>query len=255
MTPQTEQKIIAVNKKFYDTIGRYWNQNPEYIWDGWVKLTHHLASIISQKKHEKVRVLDVGAGNGRFYWFLKREFPDVDFEYIAMDFSDFGSEPNQNISEISFHFLDILHENWGFEKEYFDIVVAMGFIHHIPGERLLNRFMDQFSNALKPGGVGVVTTWQYMRLERLKKRVIDSEKRKKILEDLHILESELRPGDNFLDWVQYEYGVRFSHYFSHEEMQEIFADYPALNLLDTFLSDDREQNRNEYFVCKKITTS
>lgn len=252
MNQITEQKIIQLNKSFYDNISKHWNHNPSYYWQGWYKLLPYLQKKIGLTG--SIKILDLGCGNGRFLSFLHFHFPDIQVDYTGVDNSDFSKIDISLYNSIKVKFInqDLLQKDWNLNDKY-DIVVAFGIIHHIPGERLLYTFFDNLASSLADNGLIIFTTWQYMRLERLRKRVLIGEKKLQLTKELCIDEKELRPGDNFLDWTMGDYGVRFSHYFEEREVCEIIDSY-RLNLLDNYLDDDREQNRNQYFIVKKPTS-
>jgi tRNA (uracil-5-)-methyltransferase TRM9 len=254
MKDETAQKLIAVNKTFYDKIGKYWNNSVDYTWDGWVKLIPHIQNLIDRCEQGKpIKVLDIGAGNGRWYHFLKREFPLVYWDYTGVDISAFGKETEVVKPGMKFVYLDVLFDDWTILEDGYDLVVSMGLIHHIPGERLLEQFFKNYTKSMKTDALGILTTWQYMRLERLRKRITNGTERQNLLKSLNILESELREGDNFLEWVKTEKSIRFSHYFETDEVIELLNQNPELKLIKSYLADDREQNRNEYFVVKKVS--
>jgi tRNA (uracil-5-)-methyltransferase TRM9 len=252
MSDETAKKLIEVNKTFYDEIGKYWNNSPDYVWDGWAKLIPQIQLLVDQSHQGKaIKVLDIGAGNGRWYHFLKREFPDVDWDYTGVDISEFGKETKVINDGMKVEYFDVLFDDWQQLGNDYDLVVAMGFIHHIPGEYLLNLFFDNYTKSMKINSLGIFTTWQYMRLDRLQKRIVLNPEREIILQHLDIQELELREGDNFLEWVKTEKSIRFSHYFETKEVIKLLDQHPDLSLVESFFADDRDQNRNEYFVVKK----
>ena len=250
MTNDTESKLIKLNKEFYDKIGKHWNNKPDYFWAGWDKLLPYIKSKI--ESCESVSILDLGCGNGRFAAYLNTYFPDAKISYTGTDyaFDDKIKVSYGDNIKVKFVSQDLLQETWLFQENTFDIIVAFGLIHHIPGIRLTNVFLDNIQKYLDKNGLCVITTWQYMRLERLQKRIMTGIEKQEIQSKMAISESEFRPGDNFLDWVKGNSGVRFSHYFTELEMVNLLADH-NLKSVETYLADDREQNRNQYFVIKK----
>ncbi len=245
MLETSEEKLLKLNKTYYDTAGEFWNQDPNYAWGGWYLLRSHILDLI-ERKGDTITVLDIGAGNGRWYHFLKREFPRVTWIYTAIDSSDFGRSGYMDSDCVTFLHADIFSESW--VQNTFDLVVAFGLLHHIPGKRLQLKFLKQFVDSIGIGGLGVFTTWQYMRLERLKKRIISGNERLKLCNALKIDEGELDVNDNFLSWVKGIESIRFSHYFDRDEVMDIMKKLSQVTIIDAFLADDRESNRNEYFV-------
>jgi tRNA (uracil-5-)-methyltransferase TRM9 len=248
MNLSTAQTLLKLNKTYYDTAGNFWNNDPLYSWDGWELLLGHITKLILAKG-TTITVLDIGAGNGRWFHYLTRKFPEVTWVYTAIDSSDFGRSGYGETDNVTFIHADIFDGQW--VQSQYDLVVAFGVLHHVPGKELQHRFLQQFLDSLSENGLGVFTTWQYIRLNRLRKRVLHGEVRAQLCNELGIDEVELTEQDNFLSWVKGVEAVRFSHYFDTKEVCELLSKFPNLTLIERFFADDRTQNRNEYFVVNK----
>ncbi len=256
MNLQTVSKISSLNLHFYQEVSEIWNQDPNYVWEGWLKILPNLKTLIGNKKNFKV--LDLGCGNARFYAFLTYNFPGLKLEYYGLDFSlnwlekhkdSLGSDPGCKLFET-----DLLDSKWLeiVRSEEFDLIVSFGLFHHIPGSQNRLKLLQQAVSKLNQNGLLVWTSWQFLNEDRLIKRILpkDSPRYKKLLEDLKIPLHEIEKGDYFLDWIKIKSLYRYSHNFEIPEAQEIIQK-SNLEAKEVFLADGRFSNRNRYFICIK----
>ncbi len=260
MKKSTLKKLSETNYNFYQTAGMFWNPSENYFWQGWSKLLPHIRNLELKIKSEKLKVLDLGCGNGRFANFLKQHFVNTEIEYTGLDSSDFlltqaEAKKQQNFAKFEILKTDFLFDNWPeqVKDEEFDLVVAFGLLHHIPGYQNRLKILENARNLLDKNGLLILTTWQYLDVERLRKRVVSAEKRIQILNKLGIQGSELETGDNFLNWVKLVESIRFSHYFSPEELQKLLLDL-KMNLIEKYQDDGRTGNVNGYFVLGELSS-
>jgi tRNA (uracil-5-)-methyltransferase TRM9 len=249
MSPQTVQKLIQLNKTFYSTVARNtWNSKQDYFWEGWTYLLPYIEEKISDTKTKDFTVLDIGCGNMRFHAFLTFHYPHINFEYTGVDFFQWSENLPQNATYIQ---TESIHESLGIGDKQFDLVVAFGVLHHIPTQELHLQVLQQMYNSLMDNGVVCITTWQFLRLPRLQKRVLSLEDGNTLLAQLDIDQNEFGEQDYLLNWVKKDYGIRYAHYFSYDEMQNLLTKSGFI-VKKSYLQDDRTQNRNEYFVVEKL---
>ena len=256
MTPETTSKINSLNLNFYQEVSDIWNQDPNYIWEGWGKLIKEINTLILTKK--TLRVLDLGCGNGRFYSFLNYNFGSIRIEYIGLDFSKNWSQKHKDIFDSSkdckFFEVNLSDPNWVeiLANKEFDLVVAFGLFHHIPGYQNRLNLLQQASLKLDQKGILVWTTWEFLNEERLIKRILakDSLKYNQLLQKYQIPLQEMETGDYFLDWIKLKTLYRYSHHFSNSEIQEMTRK-SNLKIKEDFLADGRFSNRNRYLICHK----
>ncbi len=238
MNDDQNKKLNKLNYDFYESISKYWNNSPDYEWDGWVYLEKYFQEIYDNRG--KIRVLDLGCGNGRFYNYLQKRFGKDSISYIGVDFSDYLlSLARDNFEKQGAVFIkeDLFFGDWSFVDSDFDAVVSFGLIHHIPDEKLRLDFFSKFIEFFNDENViGIITTWNYKEIPRISKKMIDRES------------SNLGENDNILYWDKYEYGERFSHYYTKNEMDLYLKD---MKLLEFYKDDDKKQVRNSYYVFKR----
>ncbi len=263
MTTQTARKLIKLNQDFYNRIGKYWNHNQNYYWQGWQQVIDSF-----KPKGNTIRVLDLGCGNGRFYFFLKQQLSHLQINYTGIDNSRFLLDiAQQSLSkEKSFRtikqdqssllqklfYCDLLLNNWPkiVITQKFDLIVAFGLLHNIPSTTFRTDFLQRATELLSLSGRLVFTTWRFRDIDRLKKRIVnlDSNEVKEFLDKNQINKAEFEENDFLLDWVKLEHAYRYSHAYCEKEIAELTTK-SNLKILNSFLADGRSENQNEYFIC------
>jgi SAM-dependent methyltransferase len=228
-----------LTKEFYEKCAKYWNNNPEYEWVGWKNCLELLPA-------GDFGVTDLGCGSGRFGFFLEREFGDKITEYVAVDYTDFYTElVNDNkyrfIRSQKVYKIDLFAGKWGSELAKTEVVVGFGLLHHLP-KGFEGRFFTELYKYLKEDTICILTTWQYKDNERLTKKILDNHK--------------LSEGgnDNVLSWTVGEYGERFSHHWTVDEVINTCDKY---NLSAEYLEkpSKSEKGLNNYFSIKKLPST
>jgi len=100
------------------------------------------------------RILDLGCGNGRLSALLK----DQNINYLGVDFSQKLINIAKNLyPELKFEQADAL--NLPFPDNYFDKIISIAVLHHIPSTRMRVQFLKQVERTLKPKGLLVISVW------------------------------------------------------------------------------------------------
>jgi SAM-dependent methyltransferase len=256
LTKDTIQKLTKINLDFYNRIGPLWNQSNNYYWLGWLQLLPVLKSIQTKKK--VLKIADLGAGNCRFLNFLLNNL-DIQIDYTAVDFSnqmlslkDFSENPK--IKRIKILELDITRTNLKtfFQPEKFDLITAFGLFHHLPGFKIRAKIFENIYEILKPDGNFIFTTWNFLNVPRLVKRIAWS----KDFSDDYVLKifelkyEEMEKNDFILDWVKKDFGYRYAHFFDDLEIQQLCKNKFAIQ--NSFYADGKEKNRNRYFILTSL---
>jgi SAM-dependent methyltransferase len=195
------------------------------------------------------RVLDIGCGNGRVAALLGRQRRGV--TYIGVDASEeMISSARHRAQGAEFLVADITRPDWadclsgqaGSQpgQRAFDCVLMLAVLHHIPGGDVRARLMRQVRELLAPQGRLVVSTWQFMDNERMRKKIVP-------WSTVGIDERELEPGDVLLDWKRGGTSLRYCHWIGEDELLTLAAQ-AALNVVETWRAGGREGNLSLYAV-------
>ncbi|MCL4487007.1 MAG: class I SAM-dependent methyltransferase [Chloroflexi bacterium] len=231
MKPETIQGLVAVNRAFYSRFAHAFSETRP-------SGQAHLRRIVEYIPTD-VRVLDVGCGNGRLAEQLER---------AGRTGLYFGVDSSQELIDIArsratglvrlhsqFDVVDITFPGWkervvkSSGTDAFDVVTMLAVLQHVPGAETRRDVLREIHDLLRPGGVLIMTNWQFLRNERTRKRVqawtlvgMDGE--------------ELEPGDALLDWKRGGLGYRYCHQLSPEEVEKLAAQ-SHLSVRDQFYAD------------------
>jgi len=101
------------------------------------------------------------------------------------------------------------------------------------------RILRQARELLAPQGRIVVSTWQFMDNERMRKKIVP-------WSVVGIDERELEPGDALLNWKRGGMGLRYCHWIGEDELHALAAQ-AGLKSVEKF---SRGWKRGEsHFVC------
>ena len=258
MTNATVTALNKLNHDFYARISKYWNNKDEYAWIGWQTLLPIFIAHFTM--YQNIRVLDIGCGSGRFATFLDTHLgSDFEIQYVGIDtdiaFLNTGRESKlTKLEKFEFIQQDVLLPNWTdiLDNQKFDLIVFFGVLHHIPSDDFRHRLVTQAANLLADSGLVVFTSWRFLDKPRLLKRVIDLDSVLgwHLLRCLGIDQRELQQSDYILDWVKYEYGLRYAHYLDQTEAG-LIAKKANLQILTHFIDDTLTRDQNGYWVLEK----
>jgi tRNA (uracil-5-)-methyltransferase TRM9 len=248
------RKLNQINQDFYQSAAQSFSSTRQQPWHGWEQVLEALPASFKQKK---LRVLDLGCGNGRFGQFLAEE--QLTFEYLGADQSlellKVAEEQLQNsLSEnsLTLQKLDLVEELiqkkplFSNDLGQFDLIVLFGVMHHIPSMQLRQELLQQLLALLTQNGVMVVSFWQFDRNPQLFARRIDP------VQVLGTEGSEIEPGDYFLTWEREVSATRYCHLANAEE-QHTLMNTLSNDVLRTFQADGKSGHDNEYWVVQKTT--
>lgn len=229
-------------------------------------------------------VLDVACGNLRFESYLREQFPQVRFHFCAVDnCRDLVAYIPDDVlfveTDVMEHLLvgidgvpdgeaALNTENAcvAFESvipgvstipsgsdtliELFDATVSFGFMHHIPSQALRLQFLRRLIKRTRPGGLVMVSFWQFMNNEKLAQKAHETHQR--ALDVLNLparLVAEFESGDYLLGWKDTQLFFRYCHHFSEEELDSIVEALASeASLVSRFTADGRTNNLNTYLI-------
>lgn len=139
--------LLKKTKNDYNKIAEHFSSKRFYIWE-------EIKTLIEPYIKEKDKILDLGCGNGR----LIELFRDKDIEYIGVD----NSKRLIEIAKEKYpHYKFLVSEaiNLPFEDSYFNKVISVAVLHHIPSKEFRLKFLEEAERVLKPNGILILTVW------------------------------------------------------------------------------------------------
>lgn len=235
MTPETVQRLNAINRQFYETTAADFDATRSHAWQGWQRLLPYLTLPL--------RVLDVGCGNGRFGVFLADHLlpSETPLEYHGIDNSPallaFAQADLAKIPHLRFTLTeqDII-EHPTLPTNTYDLVTLFGVIHHVPGQQNRVDLMRRLAACVAPGGLLAFATWRFYEHERFRERIVPWS------DDM-----EVEVGDYLLDWRRGATALRYCHYVDDAEQAALVAAAEIPEIL-TYRSDIY----NCYSIMKKL---
>jgi tRNA (uracil-5-)-methyltransferase TRM9 len=241
MDSVTAARLIELNKDFYTRFGDSFSATRHRIQPG-------VRRVLEMLKGDE-NILDLGCGNGE----LARELAKRDHRgsYLGLDFSllllrDAESKPEGfsatfeeiDLTQLSV-FSDQLLANGGWS-----LVTAFAVLHHIPSYELRLNILNTVHQLLKPNGLFIHSSWQFLNSSKLKARI-------QPWDVASISVSDVDAGDYLLDWRSGGEGLRYVHHFSEGELREI-AEATGFQVKEIFYSDGATGNLGLYQVWKPI---
>ena len=227
------KKVINQTNEFYKKHAEEFSKTRQNPWPGWERCLGHIRKSITK---EKVSVLDVACGNGRFYQYITRT-PTPQVDYLGLDNNDFMLvEAVLKYQLAEFRNYDVF---FGLEKleKSFDVVSVFGLTHHIPGNEFRITWLKSMIPLVKPKGLLMISFWNLAEDERFSK----AEPAK-----------DLEENDYYYGWGDSD-DKRYVHICSDEELSRIqnVFEQNNLSLIDSYYSDGKSGKLNRYLIFKR----
>jgi tRNA (uracil-5-)-methyltransferase TRM9 len=242
MRPDTVAALLALNRQFYDQFGGDFAATRRSHPPGYDRILPYLSRATN--------VLDAGCGSGRFLAYLARRawsgrYTGVDGSARLLE--EAAAVPvDASRIRAGFVLADLFEESWvGAVKAetQFDALVSLAVIHHIPGAANRSMFLRRLASLLPPGAPLVITTWQFLTSERLRRRIVPWDR-------ALVREEDLEPGDYLLGWGEGSPGARYCAAIDEAALIDMAA-RAGLDEIETFTSDGHEGKLNLYAVLER----
>jgi len=213
--------LLEEIKNSYNKISDNFNVTRKYNWDEF----DNFKKYILESKNKKIKILDIGCGNGRLINFIDEL--NLDYEYFGIDNSisqiknaikNFGDKKN-----IKFLEADIL--NIPFNNNEFDYIFCIATFHHLPSNENKNNALREMRRVLKESGIIFMTNWNLFQ-------------KKYIASTIRYLKHD------FIPWKNNDGKVltnRYYYAFTKKELENIFIKNNFEILENNF-----SENRNFY---------
>lgn len=239
MELEVVKRLLALNREFYAEFAESFSDTRS---SGDMNLEPIMPFL-----RDGMKVLDVGCGNGRLAERLDRDGHSL--TYIGIDAApelfEIAKKRKGNLRHISaeFHMADVTTPEWTDEMQVYkplDLAFALAVLHHIPGLELRLQLLRGIHSLLRPGGVLLMSNWQFMQNERVRRKILS-------WETLNIDENQVEPGDALIDWKRGGAGCRYVHEFTAEQVQTL-SDKSGFRMVDQFRAD---AGQNLFSVLKR----
>ena len=277
MTPETAQKLVAINQEFYAQFAGAFHRSRIEPAEGF----HDLVAFLPQRKF---RVLDVGCGNGRFGYFLHQHGRvqtylglDASPDYLAqaqqwqdlLDHTAVSPAPGQfrfqTADMTQMGFLDKIGISPSAKpiplrpaqgtvetlaepvrsmaepvEAQFDLIVCLSALHHIPRQARRQTLMRELAERLTPGGWLLLGNWQFLDSARQRRKIVPWAK-------AGLTAADVEKTDYLLSWSRGGKGFRYVAMIDETDTA-VLAATANLHIVHQFRSDGREKNLNLYTI-------
>lgn len=251
MDLEVAHRLTALTKDFYAFEAESFSGTRQHPWNGWGVIASELQKMIDSGQlmdKDKIRVLDIGAGNLRFENYLMQKFGEFELEVVAVD--DCPELINDPYGfDLRFLELDIIAElengslGTVFSDMRFDLAVAFGIMHHIPVFEWRKDLALILQASLQRNGIAAVSFWQFMRSKRISKLASDATGKAQSELGLSL---DASAGDFMLGWQNKPGVYRYCHNFSDKEIDRLIED-GGYNILNDYCSEKGYLNRYVVF--------
>lgn len=221
-------RLLTLNREFYARFGSDFSETRSSARLNLNPLAAYLA--------DGIKLLDLGCGNGRLAQAL--DIAGYHIAYMGLDSSpalvEIAKSRGAKLKNVraTVREADLAAPDWidaVAEDAPFDIVVALAVLHHLPGYELRRAVLDNIRLILKPDGVLVMSNWQFMHNERLRKKIVP-------WENIGVDARGLEEGDALLDWKRGGLGYRYCHQLTIAEV-EALAQASGFEVQEQFVTD------------------
>ncbi len=233
MNSVTAERLLAINREFYDHFGGQFSATRRRLQPGVKKILDSIQADVS--------VLDLGCGNGHFLHEIRKRGHKASL--LGLDFSlpllrTADSTPGVEFREVDLTKLSVFSDQLLALDGPWSIVTMFATLHHIPSTEIRLDILKTVRKLLKDDGKFILSNWQFLNSEKLKSRI-------QAWERVGINEYDLDEGDYLLDWRNGGEGLRYAHHFTVEELLGLAAQ-AEMRVTDSFSSDGDGGNLGLY---------
>ena len=234
MISTTAQRLLKINREFYNRFGDQFSATRQRLQPGVRKILETIQADVS--------VLDLGCGNGNFLRELsvrghKAALLGVDFSLPLL--RDAESAPGVEFREVDLTKLLAVSDQLLVEGGW-DVITMFATLHHIPSTEIRLDILKTVRKLLKKDGKFILSNWQFLNSKKLTARIQPWDR-------VGLADEDLDEGDYLLDWRSGGEGLRYAHQFSARELLGL-AEQAGMRVTDSFLSDGDGGNLGLYQV-------
>jgi tRNA (uracil-5-)-methyltransferase TRM9 len=247
----THLALARIDRSFYREHADDFDRTRAGSWRGWAPVAEW-AERRQRAAGRPLSLLDLGCGNGRFGAFLAGRLSRP-VEELGVD----ASVPLLARARVTARregrrgrwlALDLVC-GVGLEAVAgsFDLIVAFGLMHHLPGRDRRTCLLAQAAARLSPGGRLAASFWQPEGDPRLAPRLLDAERHLRALGEPT---DGLERGDHLLRWGPLEADdgpLRYCHHTDEVEADALAA-AAGLPVVERYRADGRSGRLNLYVI-------
>lgn len=259
MDPDTRRALAAVNRRFYDEEAGAFDATRSAPWRGWRRLVEEVDGSLSAGR--RLRVLDVGCGNGRFGSVVQErmEARARPWSYLGLDGSEAllqaAGERLEGLPALELRTWDLLTTPLTEAAPGdFELVALFGLLHHVPGREERRQLLLDAAARLAPGGFLAFTVWRFGEDPRFRRR-------RASWEEAEVEEGGLDAGDFLLRWGNPPRALRYCHAADEGEQLEWIAGLESggdeaarLKTVLRFDADGKSGKLNRYYLLRREGT-
>jgi SAM-dependent methyltransferase len=235
MHPDTVRRLVNLNRAFYQSFAAPFAETRARVQPGAQTLLGRIPSDCC--------VADLGCGNGN----AARWLADHGHRgrYLGLDLSGpllAIARDHQYPFPAEFSSADFLAAGWeaALPADPSPFVLSFALLHHIPGEPGRIAFLSSTRRMLAPDGALFLSHWQFLRSEKLRRRILP-------WAEAGLQGRDVDPGDYLLDWRMEGRGARYVHVFDGEERRRLAA-CSGFREVECFSSDGEGGKLSDYAV-------
>lgn len=238
MNSATAERLLQINREFYDRFGDSFSATRQRLQPGVTKI---LESI-----KEDDSVLDLGCGNGNFLRELHRRGHTAPL--LGVDFSlpllrQAEATPGVEFRVVELDQLAVISDQLSV-TDHWSLITCFATLHHIPSTELRLDILRTVKKLLKPDGGFYLSNWQFLNSEKLTARIQPWSR-------VGLSDDDVDEGDYLLDWRSGGEGLRYAHQFSAEELLGL-AEQVQMKVEAGFLSDGENGRLGLYQLWRNV---
>lgn len=250
MDDATARALNALNLALYRDRAAEWSAVRARPWRGFARVAAELSAL----PHSRLRVLDVGCGNGRLGPALAEALAarGATLEYVGVD----ASEPLLALARLRapqgarFAAADFVAKppDAALPPGPFELVALFGVLHAIPGHTRRHALLAAAAARTAPGGLLALTRWRFAECAERRARIVPWE-RADARAAAPIDPRQLEPGDHLLSFGA-KGALRYCHAIDAEELAALLGGLPLVQVANWF-DDGRDRSENHYVLLRR----
>jgi SAM-dependent methyltransferase len=250
MKPETRERLLALNRRFYATQARDFDRTRQRAWRGCERVLAHIASRTPS-------VLDIGCGNGRLIDLLCARYAGT-FRYTGIDSSAEllalarARRREANGANLRFCEADFVARDpqLALPEGTHELVALLGVLHHVPGEDARRALLAAASERVAYAGVLAFTLWRIDSDARFARMRVEARDYPALGRDDASACADFEHGDHLLYWGAERAAVRYCHFVDDAELARLVSGL-GLSMIDRFSADGAGERMNEYVVLRR----